>query len=137
MNPCLTCSETGCDGHADMAWWVLRYEARPWTTNAERAASHWVRAKLTREWREAFGWLARAERLPPLAWASIIAQPSQKGGRLQDAGGCAPAVKAAVDGIVDAGVLPDDSPEYVKALTYLRPLRGEPALTLWIAGQPM
>ena len=136
MIPCLACSSAGCvDPHA-LTTWELRRDARPWTTNAERSANHWTRAKLTKEWREAFAWIAKSQRIPPLAWATIAAQPTQKGGRLQDTGGCAPTVKAAVDGIVDAGVFPDDSPAYVRTLTYLTPLRGASSLTVWLSGIP-
>jgi hypothetical protein len=32
------------------------------------------------------------------------------------------AVKAALDGIVDGGVLPDDNPEYVRSVLFLSPV---------------
>jgi hypothetical protein len=67
---------------------------------------------------------------------TITAQPHQKGGRLQDVSACNPAVKAAIDGLVDAGVMQDDSPEFLTAITFLQPVRAENALTLHITGTP-
>jgi len=113
----------------------LQYDARPWTTNTERASNRYERARFTKEWRSAFTVLAKAHKVKPMHWATIIVEPHQKGGRLQDAGGCAPAAKAAIDGLVDAGVFPDDSGEFVRTITYLRPTRGTSAMALWIMGE--
>lgn len=111
----------------------LEHAARPWTTNAERKHGHWAaRASLVSEWRTAFRLLAHHG--PAFTWVHVTAEPWQKGGRLQDTGACHPAVKAAIDGIVDAGLLPDDSPEYVRMITYLAPQRGKDALVLHVQG---
>lgn len=134
--PCHLCAERDCAGHGRLHVTMIEHHARPWTTNAERAGNRWDRARLTKEWRTAFNVLARQQQAQRMKWASIIIAPRQKGGRLQDAGGCAPAAKAAIDGLVDAGVFADDSPEYVRSITYLRPTRGEPRLMLWIIGEP-
>ncbi len=112
----------------------LEFEKRPWTTNAERAGNRWERASLTKEWREAFAWLARSEEIPPMRWLSVTVEPHQKGGRLQDVGACNPAVKAAIDGLVDAGVLPDDSPEFVRSLIFLPPLKDKNSLVIYLRG---
>lgn len=42
---------------------------------------------------------------------------------LTDAAAIAPAVKAILDGVVDAGFLPDDSGRYVRGEHYLEPVR--------------
>ena len=112
----------------------LEFENRPWTTNAERAGNRWQRAELVKTWRTAFHVLAKAEGIPEMTWISVTVEPHQKGGRLQDVGACNPAVKAAVDGIVDAGVLPDDSPQYMKSLVFLSPQNDRNALVLYIRG---
>ena len=83
----------------------LEFTQRPWTTNAERAGNRWERASLVKQWRGAFELLAKSEKIPPMSWISVTVEPHQKGGRLQDVGACNPAVKAAIDGIVDAGIL--------------------------------
>ena len=69
-----------------------------------------------------------------MAWITVTVEPHQKGGRSQDVGACNPAVKAAIDGLVDAGVLPDDSPEFVKSLVYLPPKKDKNSLVLYIRG---
>lgn len=98
--------------------WVLEYNTRPWTTNAERRMTKWERAALTKDWRGAFYWLAKAKRIPSLASVTIDAIPLQARGPLQDTAACNPAVKAAIDGLVDAGVIPDDSGRHVLSITF-------------------
>jgi len=112
----------------------LEFEQRPWTTNAERAGNRWERAKLTKEWREAFAWIAKSHGIPQMRWISVTVEPHQKTGRLQDVGACNPAVKAAIDGLVDAGIVIDDSPEYVKSLIFLPPKKDRNSLVLYIRG---
>jgi crossover junction endodeoxyribonuclease RusA len=112
----------------------LEFNQRPWTTNAERASNRWERAKLTKEWRTAFELLAKSERIPPMSWITVTAEPHQKGGRSQDVGACNPAVKAAVDGLVDAGILVDDSPEFVRSLVFLPPKKDKNSLVIYIRG---
>lgn len=114
----------------------LEFDSRPWTTNSERRGNRWVRASLTKEWRTAFHWLCAEQRMPPLAWCHITAEPwlaSRRG--MQDTGACSPAVKAAIDGLVDAGLLQDDSPKFVRQLTFVAPQIGRDALVLIIEGE--
>lgn len=115
--------------------YILTYEKRPLTTNAERSGNRWGRAEHTREWRDAFAWIARRERVPHMRWINVTVQPFQKRGRLQDTAACNPSVKAAIDGLVDAGVIPDDTGEYVRMITFLPCMRGDDQLTLIIQGE--
>ena len=46
-------------------------------------------------------------------------------GGLEDVGGCLPAAKAAIDGLVDARVLADDTPDHVVSLTFKTPIIGK------------
>jgi len=102
-----------------MNWCLELHGSRPWTTNAERRWHHLERAAKVRDTRDAFGWLAKAEQVPSLTAIKVYATPLAKDRRWkQDVGACFPAVKAAIDGLVDAAVLPDDSPEFVTALTF-------------------
>ena len=112
----------------------LEFNQRPWTTNAERAGNRWERAELVKTWRSAFALLAKSEGLPAMSWISVTAEPHQKGGRLQDVGACNPAVKAAIDGLVDAGILPDDSSQYMRSLIFLPPKNDKNSLVLYIRG---
>ncbi len=73
---------------------------------------HWAtRALLTRQWREAAHWSAKAAKLPKgLERVHIVVtvHPA-RGGRLRDVGNAHPTVKACIDGLVsDYGLLPDD-----------------------------
>ena len=53
---------------------------------------------------------------------------------MQDVAACVPAVKAAIDGLVDAKVLIDDAPQHLKAIVFKQPEKGTPALKLEIEG---
>jgi crossover junction endodeoxyribonuclease RusA len=103
--------------------------ARMLTINAERSMFWATRAAIVKLWRQA-GWAeALHAHLPRLQAAEIDAYPSQKG-VLADAGAHSPVIKALVDGLVDAHVLPDDSPTYLRALRIHPPTRGKPGVTL-------
>lgn len=119
----------------ERATYTVTLLERPWTTNAERASNRWVRAELVKKWRTAFKLLALSQQIPTLQNVHITAQPYQKGGTLADVASCNPAVKAAIDGLVDAGVMEDDSPEFLHSITFLQPQRGKNALTLTITGE--
>ena len=121
------------DEHEQLVY-RLELAQRPWTTNGERAGNRWQRAELVKTWRSAFHVLAKSEQMPEMEWISVTVEPHQKGGRLQDVGACNPAVKAAIDGIVDAGVLPDDSPKYMKSLIFLTPQNDRNSLVIYIRG---
>lgn len=105
--------------------YILRYNVRPWTVNHERTLHHQQRAKLVKEWREAFFWLAKEQKIPRLAEVRFVVTPYLKDRRMQDVGACLPAAKAAIDGLVDAGVLEDDNPKFVKFLGFNCPVVGQ------------
>lgn len=102
---------------------VLHYGKRPVTLNAERRMHHFERAKIVKEWRDAFAWLAKLNHVPKLDKVVIIAQPHLAGGRMQDCDACHPSVKAAIDGLVDAKVLIDDAPPHVLEIRYMAPIK--------------
>ena len=114
---------------------TITYPERPWTTNAERAGNRWKRAESVKQWRTAFMLLAKAQSVPELTKVHIVAQPYQKNGQMADVAAHNPAVKAAIDGIVDAGVMKDDSPQHLLSITFLPPKRGRNALDIVIKGE--
>lgn len=118
----------------DQVIFRLELAQRPWTTNTERTEHHFKRAERTKNFRDSFHYLARSEKIPPMIWLSITAEPHQKGGVLADVGACNPAVKAAIDGLVDAKVLPDDSSIYLKSLIFLPPIGDRNSLVLYLRG---
>ena len=92
-----------------MTWCLELHGSRPWTTNAERKLHHMERAAKVKDTRQAFGWMAKAQQVPKCSAIRVFATPLAKDRRWQqDVGACFPAVKAAIDGLVDAGILPDD-----------------------------
>lgn len=111
---------------------TLEYPSRPWTTNAERRGNRYQRAALVKEWREAFFWLTKQANVPRLDAITITAEPWQAKGILADTAACNPAVKAAIDGIVDAGVVPDDTSAHVHRITFLPTRKGKDALVITI-----
>lgn len=123
--------------------WELEYRARPWLLNEERAGGRrgaggrYGRARLTGEWRDCFAGLAQEQRIPPLQWFTVEAIPICLDRRRPDVGNIYPAVKAAIDGLIDAGVAPDDNDVFLHALTF-RPawMLGYSALRLRVAGEP-
>jgi len=110
--------------------WIT-YDARCWSLN-ERL--HPLRLHALRsEWRADFGTLGlaalregrarRLERAVVLAWPRYASRPL-------DPGNEASAVKAALDGLVDAGLLPGDTPAFVAALVHVSPERGPDRLRM-------
>jgi len=98
----------------------LRVPGRPWGLNAERS-KHWTqhRAK-TNGVRELTGWLASTT-LSRMGVVDIVVE-CEMHLPLLDTGSNLPTVKAIIDGLVDAGVLKDDTGTYVRSLTFLAPV---------------
>lgn len=104
------------------------------TLNRERTR-HWsTRAEITRQWRNAAYVLAKVDRLPAFQSAEITFDITQARGQLADAGSHHPVTKAILDGIVQAGVLPDDDPAHVLSITEHAPTRGPSAVTVTLKG---
>lgn len=102
-----------------MKQWSIEDTVRPWTTNAERTWHHHKRARLVKETRERWYVLAKQAQIPRLSQITVAVIPLAKDRRWRpDVGACYPSVKAAVDGLVDAGVIPDDNPEHLYSITF-------------------
>jgi len=70
---------------------------------------HWAaKARKVRAIRTAARWQAKAARIPRLTKARIVVEYLPPDRRRRDPANWAPSAKAAVDGLVDAGVLDDD-----------------------------
>jgi hypothetical protein len=95
---------------------------RPLTINRVADLHRMQVATLTRKVRNDWAKLARDEHIPALTRAVITATPLHADRRSpQDACACAPASKAAVDGLVDAGVLPDDNGAHLPLVLHTAP----------------
>lgn len=103
--------------------WDLRSEGdRPLTINkvAKMHRQQW--AAHTSEVRGVWWHLAQEAKVPRLQRARITVTPLHADLRSpQDVAACAPEAKAAIDGLVDAGVLPDDTPDHLLSITFAPP----------------
>jgi crossover junction endodeoxyribonuclease RusA len=90
-----------------------------WIRSNQHKDAYWTRAKLTQQWRAATALAARAQHLPALGAGPfhITATIHRDDKRAYDLDGVAPTVKAAIDGLRDAGVLADDNCRVVPLLT--------------------
>jgi len=99
--------------------WLLVIPMRPTLTNAVHNM-HYRKASADRKkWRAMGHHLAELAHVPPCSSIEVTCWGVYPGGRLPDPDACAPSLKGVLDGIVDAGVIPDDAGEWVKAITYL------------------
>ena len=90
----------------------LGYESPPLRDNDRL---HWAaKAKKTRDIRETASWRARAAGIPRLGLCEIVLVWSVTDKRKRDSSAAEPTKKAAIDGLVDAGVLADDHHMIVK-----------------------
>ena len=91
--------------------------ARPPLTPNQRL--HWaVRARLTREIRSAATVCAKASKVAPLGRSAITTVWFVPDKRRRDAGSLSLTTKAAIDGLVDAGVWPDDNSDWITQESY-------------------
>jgi hypothetical protein len=79
------------------------------------------RHKIVQKWREHFRDQAIAQQIPLLSKVRFEIYTTFATRALQDPGNNMPAVKAAIDGLVDAGVIPNDIPEHVASITFHAP----------------
>ena len=99
---------------------------RPLTVNGQRRHTGRAWASQVNKWRNAAFILAAEQRLQRMDKPAVItAVPRHKNGRSpQDTGACYPALKAAIDGLVDYGVLAGDGAAHVRTIVLTAPLRG-------------
>lgn len=109
----------------------------PWTTppltkNAVRRMHYQTEAKARRVIVEAATWLARTH-LEPMTGANVTLHWRMADKRRRDGDGAAPTLAACIDGLVRAGVLPDDSWVHVphSGVTCHPPIKGKPG-ALWL-----
>jgi len=97
----------------------------PPSLNQWYAGKHWAERKRIRdEWHEAV-WLAvRQKKIKPIEVfpVHITTQAYYRKGREFDTSNCFPANKLAEDGLVETGIMPNDTNKYVIASTVLCPL---------------
>ena len=86
-----------------------------WSLNKR---GHWSeRAETVKAWRAVAGWTAAGAGIPRLDKASITLVMTPADRRRRDPDGIVGALKPCIDGLVDAGVLADDSWRHVSSVS--------------------
>lgn len=94
--------------------WTLRIPAPGRWLNANSRSDRRAQTPDRRAWREAGHVYARQARLPKLGRAHIVATLRFADRRVRrDPHNYYPTLKAIIDGLIDYGLLPDDSHEYL------------------------
>jgi Holliday junction resolvase RusA-like endonuclease len=93
--------------------WTIELPVGMALLNANRRQHHMAKARLTKAIRDAAHVCARGYRIPTLQRARIVCEFRPPDRRIRDVHNLFPSAKAAIDGLVDAGVLPDDSDRYL------------------------
>lgn len=93
--------------------WTVQLPPRLALLNSNHRIHYRTRADRTRAIRMTANACARRVRVPRLERAQIVAEYRPPDRRRRDVHNLYPSAKAAVDGLVDAGVLPDDSDRYL------------------------
>lgn len=98
--------------------WQLRFPAPHVKRLSMNDRLHWARAREIGDvWRDAACWWATANKLPKgLPACELRVTFPVKDRRRRDSDNPAPTVKRIVDGLVLAGVWPDDTPNWVETL---------------------
>ena len=102
---------------------IFHLIGRPPRVNDNRRA-HWSKERITQRYR-ILGLTEGHNREAVTPPVEIHVQPVVAGGNRADAGACYEVVKAFVDGLVDAGLMPDDGPDFVKCIHLHAPELGE------------
>jgi crossover junction endodeoxyribonuclease RusA len=104
---------------------VLDAPAALLTMNAAKSTHFRTWAKLTAAWRDAMCERAQLLEIPATtSRVGIECVPHQAGGNLADPGAHMPCLKACIDGLRDAGVLADDTGEFVAWVMLHAPVKG-------------
>lgn len=108
----------------------------PWTMNAANNMHFRQEAPLRAEWRSAFELMSAG--CAALESATVTVHHFTATRRKVDPCACMPAYKAALDGVVRGGVLTDDGPDFVRAVTFAAPVfMGRDALVLVLVGDEL
>jgi hypothetical protein len=98
---------------ADTRVWTLTIPAPATWLNANQRTDLRRQTPDRRAWRDAGQIYARQAKLPRLHRAHIVAELCFADARHRDVHNLYPTIKAVVDGLIDYGLLPDDSHHYL------------------------
>lgn len=98
---------------------MIEVPGRPVTENAYRRMHFHARSDYGIVWKDATFVLAKEAKIPALNAMHIVVRPVVKRRPFPDVAACASSVKACIDGLVDAGVVPDDDPMHHLSTLFL------------------
>ena len=102
---------------------VLTFPGRPWTTNTAYNWHFHKRADEVAAIRNEAAVMARAVKIRPFGRVILTFAQECRTKQLPDTGACYLWAKAVEDGLVDAGVMADDTPKYVAELRFVSPAK--------------
>jgi crossover junction endodeoxyribonuclease RusA len=111
--------------------WTLQLPfTRPLSLNDR--SNYWARASAVKEYRTAAWALAKQAKIPPCDRIRLTLLYTPRDRRRRDTINLAASMKPLEDGLVDAGVVPDDTPQFVEDHRYViaDPDRDVPRLQL-------
>lgn len=91
--------------------WTLLFAHRSPPISLNSRQNRFVKARLTRDLRAEARY--RANNIPPLALADVTLEWVNVDKRRRDEDNMFATLKPLADGLVDAGIVPDDTPEYM------------------------
>lgn len=119
--------------------WTLLFAHRSPPISLNSRQNRWARARLTRDLRAEARY--RANNIPPLTLADVTLEWVVVDKRRRDEDNMFATLKPLADGLVDAGIVPDDTPEYMlkacRIVLVPRTEGGYPHLRLRIRGNPV
>jgi hypothetical protein len=114
----------------------LKVSGKPKLVNALRAANRFRLSEEVAWWRSAGQAAAVSAAAPPVKRPVVVYVHDYYRSRSHDVGAVLYGAKGFLDGIVDAGVLADDSAQYVHGLFFLAPRKAAAdALALELVGR--
>lgn len=93
------------------SWTLDLGHTAPLRLNGSRRG-HYAHARNVKAFRHRAAWLAREARIPSLERIAVELHYAPKDRRRRDPMNLVATLKPVEDGIVDAGVIPDDTPQY-------------------------
>lgn len=90
------------------------------SSNALNAKGKWARHEITQFWRPLCAWKAEALGVKPMQYVRVSIGFRYSTNHVRDTHNMSPVAKACLDGVVAAGLIPDDSDQHVESVTYYR-----------------
>lgn len=91
---------------------VIPRLGKRWLTANQRLHYH-AKARLSRQWRDVAAWRCRQMGVTFGKGARVVCELRFHGNRRRDPANWNLTAKPVIDGLVDAGIFPDDTPRYV------------------------